>query len=81
MKKIPQVLKLILVFAYIVLVFAFFGCAAKQDVIHSNVVYPEQTQAAQLEVIPQISTPLAAPNLLLHNTAETVTLICDFEAE
>ena len=75
------ILKLVLMFAYIALMFAFFGCAAKQDVIHSNVVYPAQTQAAQMEVIPQMSTPLAAPNLLLHNIAETVTLICEFETE
>mgnify|MGYP003608306261 FL=1 len=34
-----------------------------------------------MEVIPQMSTPLAAPNLLLHNIAETVTLICEFETE
>ena len=81
MKKISQLVKLVLVVAYILLMFAFIGCAAKQDVVHSNVVYQAQTQSAQLEIIPQMSTPLAAPSLQQNDSVETVTLICDYVAE
>ena len=80
MKNTAHILRVVFVVAYVLVVLAFIGCAPKQDVIHSNVLYQNQTFAVQNEVIPGMRTPLSAPRMVPETAAETITLICEFQA-
>ena len=80
MKNVAQMLRMVFVVAYVLVVLAFIGCAPKQDVIHSNTVYPEQAVSSQNEIILDMSTPLAAPRMVNEPSTEIVTLVCEFEA-
>ena len=80
MKNVARMLRMVFVAAYILVVLAFIGCVPKQDVIHSNTVYPDQVVSSQNEIIPEMGTPLAAPRMINEASIEVVTLVCEYEA-
>ena len=80
MKNVAKMLRMVFVVAYVLVVLAFIGCAPKQDVIHSNTVYPTQTVSMQKEIIPEMNAPLAAPRMISDTSVEIVTLVCEYEA-
>lgn len=81
MKNIQTLVKLTFVAILVLFTFVFSGCALKQDVIHSNAVYPTETINTQIETITDTLTPLAAPKIVADNNAVTVTLICDYQVD
>ena len=80
MKNITRIMRSAFIIAYILVTVALVGCAPKQDVIHSNSVYQPVNVSSIDERIFEVKTPLAAPRVTTESAAETVTLVCEFQA-
>ena len=81
MKNIRHSIQRIFVVAMVLSTLVLGGCVQKQSVVHSTVLYPAENAQVQLESIPDMSTPLAAPKVVPSDEAETITLVCDYQPE
>ncbi len=81
MMNVKHLGKWILVAVYVVTMIALLGCTVNQETIHSNCDYDQQRVALQQDFIPEMGTPLAAPKLAPERDGETITFVCDFQAE
>jgi len=79
--KVKHLVKWILVTVYVATTIALIGCTEKQDLIHSNSVYSQQSAAFQQELIPEMGTPLAAPKMHPSHDVKTINFVSEFQPE